>query len=448
MVSRWACVTVLFNPIGPAPAATHEQIIEACREAARPTMVSCMQSRRGEGDHDTLHEQCRQSVGIPFVKACVLREEQKEAARKAAPAAPKLEPASPAPSDSLLVRPVFVAPPRTTADINAILDREKPDPAKIAARKTAAEASPPTGAAPSVLAQFYYDRGAARALLGRNQSALDDGLIALDAAKRSGEFLRTTRVMQFIGLRYRALGDAKKEAETFDALASAAAAENKRGAMINALANLSRSALSSGEISQGEAYARRVEALVQEARGSPNPNWRKTYAIYGQSFEADAAGVAALALEAHGHYAQAEALYRRAEAFRRANVNDLPKYEYPPPREQILQAAETSLLSVARTVAKQGRLSEAESLARKALLDILDQQGRYSPATPAFIVGLADIVVEEGRYRRGGGACARSARNPGYSGHRPRCAGAGDDSRQSRQHPGVARRREEGANRL
>jgi tetratricopeptide (TPR) repeat protein len=108
--------------------------------------------------------------------------------------------------------------------------------------------------------------------------------------------------------------------------------------------------------------------------------------------------VAALAAEAHGQYAQAEALYRRAEAFRRASVNDLAKYEYSPPREQVLQAADMSLMSVARTVGKQGRLGEAEALARKALLNILDQQGRYSPATPQFIIGLAGIVVEEGRY--------------------------------------------------
>jgi hypothetical protein len=74
--------------------------------------------------------------------------------------------------------------------------------------------------------------------------------------------------------------------------------------MINPLANLSRSAFSSGEISEGDAYAKRVEALAQEARGSPNPRWRAAYAIYGRSFEADAAGVAALASEAHGQYAQ------------------------------------------------------------------------------------------------------------------------------------------------
>ena len=362
-----AGAAVLFDFVSPASAATHEQIVDACKQAARPTVVACVHGRWGQADRDTLIEQCRQSVGVPLVKACVLREEQKEAAGKAAPAAPKLESAPPPPSDATALRPSYVAPPRTTADIEAILGREKPDPAKIAARKESAKASPPATATAAALAQFYYDRGAARALLGRNQDALDDGLKALDAAKKSGEFLRVTRVMQFIGFRYRALGDAKKEGETFDAIASAAAAENRRGAMIDPLANLARSALSSGELAEGEAYARRVEALVQEARGSPNPGWRKAYAAYGNAFEAAAAGVAALAVEAHGQYAPAEALYRRAEAFRRASVSDLPKYEYPPPREQLLQAADTSLMAVARTVAKQGRLSEAEIARPKGL---------------------------------------------------------------------------------
>jgi CHAT domain-containing protein len=394
-ISPWAGAAVLFNSIAPAPAANHEQIVASCREAARPTVIACMQ--RSQGDRDSRLEACRQSVGIPFVKACVLREEQKEAASKPAPAAPKMESAPPPTSENIAIRPSYTAPPRTTADINEILQREQPDPSKIAAFKAKAEAPAPVGASPAVTAQFYYDRGVARSLLGRNQDGLDDGLKALDAAKKSGEFLRVTRVMQFVALRYRALGDTKKEAETFDAIASAAAAANKRGAMINPLANLARSAISSGQLSEGEAYERRVEALVQEARGSPNPGWRKAYAIYGQSYEADAAGVAALALEAHGKYAEAEALYRRAEAFRRASVKDLSNYEYPPPPEQVLQAAETSLQSVARTVAKQGRLSESEALARRALLNILDQQGRYSPATPGFIIGLAWIVVEEGR---------------------------------------------------
>jgi CHAT domain-containing protein len=398
--SAWLSLATLSAFGGPAWATTHEQIVASCRGMAYPTMVACMMRSQGQGDHDARLEQCRQSVGIPFVRACVQRQEQKEAAHAPPPSAPALEDAKPAPSgEAFSTRPTFVAPPRTTADISEILEREKPDPEKIAARQAAADAAAPTNGSAATLSQFYYDRGSARALLGRNQDALSDGLKSLDFAKSSGEFLRMTRVMQFVGLRYRALGDADEEAKTFEAISTAAAQQNKRGGMINPLANLARSSLVVGEITRGEAYARRVEALVQEARGSPNPAWRKTYAVYGNSFEADSDGMSALVLESHGQYAQAEALYRRSEAFRRASVNDLPKYDYPPTREQILQAAETTLLSVARTVAKQGRLSEAEGIARKSLLDILDQQGRYSPATPSFIIGLAGIVVEEGRYK-------------------------------------------------
>jgi len=387
----------LCNAAEPGLAATHEQIVDACHEAARPAMVARMQGRRGLGDHDAAYEQCRQSVGGPFVKACVLRQEQKEAASKTAPAAPVVAP--PPPSDALSRRPTYVAPPRTTADITAILEREKPDAGKIAARKAEADARPPAGAAPAVLEQFYYDRGVARALLDRNQDALADALKSLDAARSSGDFGKIVMSMQAVARRYGALGDPKKEAGTFESIVTVALAQEKRAATINALGNLASIAFSTGEISQGEAYARRVEALVQEARGSPAPGWRKSYPVQGNIWEADAANVAAAAAESRGQYAQAESFYRRSEAFRRASVNDLPKLSNPAPREQLLQSADGVLMSVARMAAKHGRLSEAESLARKALLDILDQQGRYNPATPGFINGLAGIVSEEGRYR-------------------------------------------------
>ena len=86
------------------------------------------------------------------------------------------------------MQPTFVAPPRTIADISAILDREKPDAEKIAARKAQAERPLRPARRRAALAQFYYDRASAQSLLGRNQDALADALQALDAAKSSGEF--------------------------------------------------------------------------------------------------------------------------------------------------------------------------------------------------------------------------------------------------------------------
>jgi CHAT domain-containing protein len=358
-----------------------------------PQVMACATAKGLRGNPEAVRQQC----GVVYVHPCVLSEEQKQAARMPAPAAPKEESAT-APQGATPVQPVFVAPPRSIADITAILDSEKPDEAKIAARKAAADAAPPDNASAAKLAQFYYDRGNARALLARNKEALADGLEAVSVGKGI-EFKQTWRIRQFVGLQYKALGDPKQAMAVFDSLARDGNQSGVRGSMINALANMARTSILLGDSSQADAYARRVEALVQEARGSPNPKWRAGYAIYGHTWESEADVVRALVLEARGQYAEAEAAFRRAEAFRRAAVKDLPRFDFPPPPEQMMLAVDTALLSIARNEAKQQRLSEAEADARRALLETLDQQGKYSPATPAFIVGLAGVLVEQGRYQ-------------------------------------------------
>jgi hypothetical protein len=72
-ISFSAGAAMLCNAAGSGLAATHEQIVDACRESARPAVVACMQGKRGQGDHDALLEQCRQTVGRPIVVACVMR---------------------------------------------------------------------------------------------------------------------------------------------------------------------------------------------------------------------------------------------------------------------------------------------------------------------------------------------------------------------------------------
>ena len=389
--NAFAAVASVF----PVFAATHEQIVAKCRETARPAVVACVRSKGGGSE--AIIEACRQSVGKPIVYACVLREEQKQAGGVAAPPAPKGE-GTPAADDAAAVQTAFVVPPRTIADITAILDSEKPNEAKIAERKTNADAAPPANASPAKLAQFYYDRGAARALLARNKDALADGLQALAAGKGAIEFKQISRIRQFVALQYRAIGDPKQAISVFNSIVRDGNQPGVRGTMINALYNIAATLVSMGDVNQASTYAGRVGALVQEARGSPNPNWRTAYAVYGHSWEADNDSVRGLVFEARGQYPEAEAAYRRAEAFRRAAVKDTPKFDFPPPLEQMILAADGTLLWVARNETKQGRLSEAEADARRALLSVLAQQGKYAPATPSFIVGLAGILVEQGRY--------------------------------------------------
>lgn len=92
----------------------------------------------------------------------------------------------------------FVAPPRTIADITAILDKQKPDPARPAASTARADGQPSAGTAPQDLADFYYQRGLAATELGRAQQALDDykkayeiGTAANSAPARLASYLQS-----------------------------------------------------------------------------------------------------------------------------------------------------------------------------------------------------------------------------------------------------------------
>ncbi len=381
----------------PAFAASFEQIVEACRQSVRPQVQSCMQGKRGSGDRETNLAACRGSV-TAIVHGCVARETQRAAAGKPPPGAPKGETAE-MPKNTSPIQAGFVAPPRTIADITAILDKERPDPAKLAELKADADAAPPKAASAADLAQFYYDRGNARALLARNKEALADGLKALEVGKGAIELKQVSRIRQFVGLQYIATGDPKQAVLVFQSIVRDSDQPGAKGGVINASRILAQTLVSMGDVSQADAYARRVGALVQEARGSPHPKWRKSYAVSGNSWEGDADAARGLIFEARGQYREAEAAYRRAEAFRRASLKDLDKYDYPPPPEQVLLAADSNLLSIAHVKAKQGRLGEAEADARRALLEVLKNQGKYNPQSPKFIVGLAGILVEQGRYQ-------------------------------------------------
>ena len=392
------CGAVLASvtPFQPAFAASFEQIVQTCRESVRPQVQACMQGKRGSGDRETNLAACRGAV-TAIVRACVLHETQRAAAGKPAPGAPKGETAE-MPKNAGPVHAGFVAPPRTIADITAILDKERPDPAKIAELKADADAAPPKGASAADLAQFYYDRGNARALLARSKEALADGLKALEVGKGAIELRQVTRIRQFVALQYMAIGDLKQAIAVFQSIVRDSDQPGARGGAINASRFLAQTLVSMGDVAQADAYARRVGGLVQEARGSPHPNWRKSYAAYGNSWEADADAVRALIFEARGQYRDAEAAYRRGEAFRRAALKDLDKFEDPPPPEQLLLGADGDLLAIARVKAKQGRLSEAEFDARRALLGVLKNQSKYNPQSPRFILGLAGILSEQGRY--------------------------------------------------
>ena len=246
----------------PAQAATHEEIVESCRQSVgRPIVQACMGGRR-----DML-EECRKKA-TPAVRACVIKEEQRIAVTKAAPAAPKdKEEEAALKGERGMVAAGFVAPPRTIADITAILDSEKPDPAKIAQRTAAADAELPKSGSKSALAQFYYDRGNARASLARNDEALADAQKAWEVGQGGFEERQDTRVIQFVGLQYLAVGRPKEAIDFWLKAVGLGEQPGRRGALINAARGIAQAYLAMGDVSQADAFARRVISRVQEARG-------------------------------------------------------------------------------------------------------------------------------------------------------------------------------------
>src|SRR5262249_37171049 len=103
--------------------------------------------------------------------------------------------------------------------------------------------------------------------------------------------------------------------------------------------------------------------------------------------------------EVQGRYAEAERQYIDGIAKFETVLQGYDSWlnERKPSRELMQLGFLGRRTRLAYTVARQGRLAEAEAIARQALLDSLRQQGRYSPGTAAILGALSNFVLDEGR---------------------------------------------------
>jgi CHAT domain-containing protein/tetratricopeptide (TPR) repeat protein len=378
-----------------ASALSKEEAIENCRASVgRPIVQACMAGNRN-GDR----EACR-ALATPKVRACVI------AALNAANGRANIAvsvPTEQGPSAEIAKQaaelPVgFVAPPRTITDITAILDSEKPDQAKIAKLRTEANAPVPNKSSREELAKFYYHRGNARASLGQLKESIADADKAIEIARGAVDSNLLGRLEQFAGLQYSAAGDPKHSLEILQRQIRETNQPGSKGYLFGAQRQISEILIKMGDLAQAEVYLHRNISLIQEARTSGLPGWRTNYAVKGQSWESDVEFHRAIIFEARGQFREAENSYRLAEQRRRASIKNILTIPNAPPETQLQQSADLMIVGQARMKAKQGRLIEAESDARRALLARLKDQGKYNPTTPLYIAGLANTLVEQGRY--------------------------------------------------
>lgn len=371
-------------------AVTKQEAWAKCIEThGKPFVVPCMQ--RGMS-----LKEC-QKQNAPNFMACMRR--QFEAPTRAnvalpVPADPARRPTGP----GAAAKASFVAPPRTIADITAIIDREKPDPKVIAALRARADANPTGKESRAALAQFYLDRGNARSQLGRLKEAVADGEQAVKAGRGAVHVDLLGRILQFLGLQHYNAGEIRKALATAEAFRSAIT-DDSRAYHLGVNRVLAGYYAQIGDVARAEAEVRKNAPIIAYIRTTGFEGWRRVYNNYGQIFEAEVDLGAAILREARGQFREAEDLYRQAELRKRAGIEPMIKFApFPPDRSQQYALADEIVLSQARMKAKQGRLAEAEVDARRALLARLQDGGKYNVITPTFIMGLADVLVEQGRY--------------------------------------------------
>ncbi len=396
--SRGACgllvVGLLVGSAGSAFALSKEAAVENCRMTiGRPIVQACMRASGGAGNLEACRAKAR-----PQVRACVMAALNAANGRAnvavAIPteAAPKASAANGLPAG-------FVAPPRTISDITAILDSEKPDLRKIEELKADADAAPTGKESRADLAQFYFDRGNARAQLGRLADSIADADKAMEVGRGAVSPNMMGRLMQLASIQYSAAGDPKKALELWlHQLRDIAGLPGSKGYQFNANRSIAAILVQMGDIAQAEAYLRRSLTAIQEARTSGLPGRRASYAKWGQSWESEIEFCRALIFEARGQFRDAEAAYRLAEQRKRAGMKAMLDSENPPSESTLLQGIDSTVLSQGRMKARQGRLAEAEVDARRALLARLKDTGKYNAALPRYVMGLAGILVEQGRY--------------------------------------------------
>jgi len=293
--------------------------------------------------------------------------------------------------EAVAQRAQFVAPPRTIADITAILDQEKPDPATRAKGEAFAAAEPPAHADPQKLKDFYFRRAQARASVGRLKDAIADSEKAVaKAADYAGE---GSRIELFQESQMRLNGDYKEAIALLERMAQKLNVTQppNKGRAFGIYARTANNLLQLGQINKAESYVKRNVALLSEARAWPNAQ------PYLSSFEAATEDGRGRLFLARGQYMEAEAAYTKAEARYRDALVKSRSWPNAVPAATFESAIDYATLFAGRAKAMQGRHAEAEIDVRRALLSRLSSVGKYHADTANMLTFLSELLFEQAR---------------------------------------------------
>jgi CHAT domain-containing protein len=289
----------------------------------------------------------------------------------------------------------FTPPPRSIADITAILDSEKPDPVKVAAAQQSAAAQPPAGASDSDLQKFYSARAQAADNLGRQQQAIADYSKALELAGRNqaNDPITYAQALSNLGRSNRRAGNTQVALQLYAQEADVVQKSGQKlGMLFTVYEGNALNAARSGDFAAADGWLRQLDLLYQLSA-----SWR-----LGQNFHNY---YAATTDRGHGEVAMLKGDLAGAEPLLRNAVNESRQAEIDsagesfPPRGTYATMADYIDDQLANVLNREGRPLQAEFEARRGLLSELQLHGRYSNDTVAAITTLGSVIAEEGRFK-------------------------------------------------
>lgn len=287
--------------------------------------------------------------------------------------------------------PALAAPPRSIADIVAILDQEKPDPARRARLIAQAEIQEPPGLDARQRSRFLYERAQAAAQLGRPESALRDATLAAKLADEVGD--DSYRINQLVAAMERALGNIQESQNIYLRQIELIEKSRTRGRAINAYRAAAQASIDLGRLEQAEQYVGYAQSLHREMSTG-----RGNAFMFLTSWQADIDMAKAQIALARGRYAEAETNFASSIANVRDAVEKAKNWPEKPPAGGMETGNDINLLRLGETKLAQGRIVEAEVDIRQALLSLLRRGGKYSPQTGQAAISLSTVMIEQGRY--------------------------------------------------
>lgn len=297
---------------------------------------------------------------------------------------------------ALLIGPVGAAaeiktPPRTVHDVLAMLDSRPVNAGKLAAAHQVLETPPPSGLDGIELAEFHLQRARAANELGLVGPQLGElrRVIELGGGRQPHRAWAELSGAEFNGGNFRNALAAKTKALDITP-------QNQRGFILSMHAQLSDLYRRLGDFETARKHLRNAEGLLAIVKRGQN------WADYQYNWLATVEDALGRIDFSSGHYAEAEARFRRALDYREKDViqnlerqrQNLPN---TPPQISIENHRDSAEAWLASTLRAQGNLREAEVHARNLAYRCIEQGGPDSLHTNVMLQQLVQVLMEKNR---------------------------------------------------